>query len=70
MKEGDRNTKFFLKMASASKMMDSMARAFFFFFFFLSVARDKINGPWQIKKIEIREGVVGAFHNLLSTLNE
>ena len=54
LKEGDRNTSFFHKMANIHRRRNSMARV-------------KINGTWLIEENEIRDGMVNAFKVLLST---
>ena len=53
LKEGDRNTGFFHRMASAHHRNNSLDRI-------------KINGEWLSEEQEIREGIANAFHNLLS----
>ena len=53
LKEGDRNTGFFHRMASAHRRNNSLERI-------------KINGEWLLEEQEIREGIANAFHNLLS----
>ena len=53
LKEGDRNTGFFHRMASAHRRNNSLDRI-------------KINGEWLSEEQEIREGIANAFHNLLS----
>lgn len=53
MKEGDRNTSSFHKIANAHRRRNSLARI-------------KINGTWLSKKNDIKEGVVRAFQNLLT----
>ena len=52
LKEGDRNTSFFHKMANAHRRRNLMARI-------------KINGSWLTKENGIREGVVTEFKVLL-----
>ena len=53
LKEGDRNTSFFHRMASAHRRNNSLERI-------------KINGEWLLEEQEIREGIANAFQNLLS----
>ncbi|RVX02249.1 hypothetical protein CK203_028313 [Vitis vinifera] len=53
LKEGDRNTGFFHRMASAHRRNNCMERA-------------KINGEWFLEEQEIREGITNAFKELLS----
>ena len=53
LKEGDRNTSFFHRMASAHRRNNSLERI-------------KINGDWLLEEQEIREGIANAFQNLLS----
>ena len=53
LKEGDRNTGFFHRMASAHHRNNSLDRI-------------KINGEWLSEEQEIREGIANAFHNLHS----
>ncbi|RVW29756.1 hypothetical protein CK203_089329 [Vitis vinifera] len=53
LKEGDRNTGFFHRMASAHRRNNSLERI-------------KINGEWLLEEQEIREGIANAFKNLLS----
>ena len=53
LKEGDRNTGFFHRMASAHRRNNSLERI-------------KINGDWLLEEQEIREGIANAFQNLLS----
>ena len=52
LKEGDRNTGFFHRMASAHCRNNSLERI-------------KINGEWLLEEQEIREGIANAFKNLL-----
>ena len=54
LKEGDRNTSFFHKMANAHRRRNSMARV-------------KINGTWLTEGNEIRDEVVNVFKVQLST---
>ncbi|RVW64056.1 hypothetical protein CK203_051078 [Vitis vinifera] len=53
LKEGDRNTGFFHRMASAHCRNNFLERI-------------KINGEWLLEEQEIREGIANAFKNLLS----
>ncbi|RVW84768.1 hypothetical protein CK203_046685 [Vitis vinifera] len=53
LKEGDRNTGFFHRMASAHRRNNCMERV-------------KINGEWFLEEQEIREGIANAFKELLS----
>ncbi|RVW39400.1 hypothetical protein CK203_099500 [Vitis vinifera] len=53
LKEGDRNTGFFHRMASAHRRNNSLERI-------------KINGEWLLEEQEIREGISNALKNLLS----
>ena len=53
LKEGDRNTGFFHRMARAHRRNNSLDRI-------------KINGEWLLEEQEIREGIASAFHQLLS----
>ncbi|RVW33902.1 hypothetical protein CK203_082918 [Vitis vinifera] len=53
LKEGDRNTGFFHRMASAHRRNNSLERI-------------KINGEWLLEEQEIREGIANAFQNMLS----
>ena len=53
LKEGDRNTGFFHRMANAHHRNNSLDRIM-------------INGEWLTKDQEVREGIVNAFQNLLS----
>ncbi|RVX18324.1 hypothetical protein CK203_006587 [Vitis vinifera] len=53
LKEGDRNTGFFHRMASAHRRNNCMERI-------------KINGEWLLEEQEIREGIANAFKELLS----
>ncbi|XP_034674249.1 uncharacterized protein LOC117905435 [Vitis riparia] len=53
LKEGDRNTGFFHRMASAHRRNNSLERI-------------KINGEWLLEEQEIREGIANAFKNFLS----
>ena len=53
LKEGDRNTSFFRRMASTHRRNNSLDRI-------------KINGEWPSEEQEIREGIANVFHQLLS----
>ena len=53
LKEGDRNTGFFHRMASAHRRNNYLERI-------------KINGEWLLEEQEIREGIASAFQSLLS----
>ncbi|RVX06495.1 hypothetical protein CK203_023651 [Vitis vinifera] len=53
LKEGDRNTGFFHRMASVHRRNNLLERI-------------KINGEWLLEEQEIREGIANAFHNMLS----
>ncbi|RVX03495.1 putative ribonuclease H protein [Vitis vinifera] len=53
LKEGDRNTDFFHRMANAHRRNNSLDRI-------------KINGVWMTEGQEVREGIVNAFQHLLS----
>ncbi|RVW60790.1 LINE-1 reverse transcriptase-like [Vitis vinifera] len=53
LKEGDRNTGYFHRMANAHRRNNSLDRIM-------------INGEWLTKDQEVREGIVNAFQNLLS----
>ena len=57
LKEGDRNTRFFHKMADTHGRGNLMARI-------------KINGTWFIEENEIKEAMVSAFQSLLTDLGE
>ena len=57
LREGDKNTGYFHKMANAHKRVNSMVKI-------------KINGTWVSKESDIKEGVVQAFHSLLSETDE
>ena len=54
LKEGDRNTGFFHRMASAHRRHNCMERV-------------KINGEWFLEEQEIREGIANAFNVKSST---
>ena len=53
LKEGDRNTGYFHRMANAHRRNNSLDRIM-------------INGEWLTEDQEVREGIVNAFQNLLS----
>ena len=53
LKEGDRNTGFFHRMANVHRRNNSLDRI-------------KINGVWMTEEQEVREGIVNAFQHLLS----
>ncbi|RVW26085.1 LINE-1 reverse transcriptase-like [Vitis vinifera] len=53
LKEGDRNTGFFHRMASAHRRNNAMGRI-------------KVNGEWLVEEQEVREGVVNSFQQMLS----
>ena len=53
LREGDKNTGFFHRMANAHRRNNSMDKI-------------KINGRWLEEEREVREGVVNAFQQLLS----
>ena len=53
LREGDRNTGFFHRMASAHRRNNAMDRI-------------KVNGEWLVKEQEVREGVVNSFQQMLS----
>nr|CAN72477.1 hypothetical protein VITISV_022513 [Vitis vinifera] len=53
LKEGDRNTGFFHRMASAHRRNNQLERI-------------KINGEWLLEEQEIREGIASTFQSLLS----
>ncbi|RVW17680.1 hypothetical protein CK203_071707 [Vitis vinifera] len=57
LREGDKNIGYFHKMANAHKRVNSMVKI-------------KINGVWVSKDSDIKEGVVQAFHSLLSETDE
>ena len=54
LREGDRNTKFFHKMANAHRRGNMLSRI-------------KINGVWLTKENEVKEGVVNEFKAMLSS---
>ena len=53
LKEGVRNTKFFHKMANTLRKKNQLGRI-------------RINGVWFTEGQEMKEGIVGAFENLLT----
>ncbi|RVX23652.1 Transposon TX1 uncharacterized 149 kDa protein [Vitis vinifera] len=53
LKDGDKNTGFFHRMASAHRRHNAMDRI-------------KINGEWLVEEQEVREGVVNSFQQLLT----
>ncbi|RVW52812.1 LINE-1 reverse transcriptase-like [Vitis vinifera] len=53
LREGDRNTGFFHRMASAHRRNNVMGRI-------------KVNGEWLVEEQEVREGVVNSFQQMLS----
>ncbi|KAJ9705360.1 hypothetical protein PVL29_003414 [Vitis rotundifolia] len=53
LREGDRNTGFFHKIANSHRRRNCLSKI-------------KINGTWLTEEQEIKRGVVGAFKNLLS----
>ena len=57
LKEGDRNTKFFHRVANSHKRNNALNRI-------------KINGYWFTEEREIKQGMVEAFKNLLSYSRE
>ena len=57
LREGDKNTKFFHKMANAHGRRNSLVRV-------------KIENDWLTKEGEIKEVVVGHFWNLLTASND
>ena len=57
LKEGDRNIRFFHKIAHSHKRRNNINKI-------------RINGEWLIGESEIRQGVVEAFKNLLTNLGE
>ena len=56
LKEGDRNTGFFHRMANSHRRRNSISSI-------------SINGRRLVKEAEVKEGLVGAFQSLLSTSN-
>ena len=57
LREGDRNTGFFHKMANSHRRKNCLSKI-------------KVNGTWLTEEHEIKGGVVGAFKNLLTDLGE
>ena len=57
LREGDRNTGYFHKMANAHKRVNSLVKI-------------KINGSWVTEERDIKDGLVQAFHSLLSETDE
>lgn len=55
LREGDRNTSFFLKIANAHRRRNLLSRV-------------KINGSWLTEENEVRNGVMNEFKLLLSTV--
>ena len=53
LKEGDKNTGFFHKMANSNKMRNCLKKI-------------KVNGTWLLEDHDIQRGVVRAFQDLLS----
>ncbi|RVX13534.1 Transposon TX1 uncharacterized 149 kDa protein [Vitis vinifera] len=53
LKDGDKNTGFFHRMASAHRRYNAMDRI-------------KVNGEWLVEEQEVREGVVNSFQQLLT----
>ena len=53
LKEGDRNTNFFHKMANTHRRRNFLSKV-------------KINGAWLIEEADIKAGIVQAFQALLS----
>ena len=53
LREGDRNTGFFHRMASAHRRNNAMGRI-------------KVNGEWLVEEQEVRERVVNSFQQMLS----
>ena len=56
LKEGDRNTRFFYRMANSHRRRNSISNI-------------RINGRRFVKEAEVKEGLVGAFQSLLSASN-
>ena len=57
LREGDRNTGYFHKMANAHKRVNTLVKI-------------KISGSWVIEERDIKDGVVQVFHSLLSKTDE
>ena len=57
LREGDKNTGYFHKMANAHKRVNSLVKI-------------KINGSWVTEERDIKDGLVQAFHSLLSETDE
>ena len=57
LREGDKNTGYFHKMANAYKRVNSLVKI-------------KINGAWVTEERDIKDGVVHAFHSLLAETDE
>ena len=57
MKEGDRNTSFFYRMANSHRRGNHITMM-------------KINDVWVTEEVEMRQGIVVAFKNLLSDIGE
>ena len=57
LRKGDKNTGYFHKMANAYKRVNSLVKI-------------KINGAWVTEERDIKDGVVHAFHSLLSETDE
>ena len=57
LREGDKNTVFFHRIANSHFRKNTLARI-------------KINGVWLSEEQEIREGIVNAFQSLLSDNQE
>ena len=53
LREGDRNTGFFHRMASVHRRDNAMGRI-------------KVNPQWLVEEQEVREGVVNSFQQMLS----
>ena len=53
LREGDRNTGFFHRMASAHRRNNAMGRI-------------KVNGEWLVEEQEVKEGIVNSFQQLLT----
>ena len=57
LKDGDRNTGFFHKMAKANRRGNQITKM-------------RINGVWITEEIELKQGIVEAFKSLLSETGE